>query len=533
MVYSAIPLSAVGGILLLWIRDLPFSISAGVGFIALFGIAVLNGIVLIEHFKELKEQGIMDIEERIKRGTAERLRPVLLTAAAAALGFLPMAISTNAGAEVQRPLATVVIGGLVSATVLTLIVLPVLYAWFEEKKIIKLNKRGVVSVVLLFLSFSTIGQQKELTIDETIALAIENNAGLKASSLKVDEAKAYVGSSFSFDKTSLYYHYDENNLAFNDKPLKVFGIQQDFRFPTVYFANKKVFKAQNNIENSNHNKKLQLLKRDVSLAYFNLNYAKDKADTYQFLERLYQNFAQVAQRRFELGETNYLEMITAQSKQKQLNTLYKQMLKDVDITYEQLKELVQVDSLTIINDPLSKLSLNMSSVEGNIGLQYFEDSKAYYKALYQQEKQQLLPDLSVEYFQGSNSTLNSDLKGYQLGLKIPLLFSGNASKIKASKIAQNIVEQQQQDYRVKLNAENNRLMAKLQQYGEAINYYEMQGKTLSEEIIKTAERTFKEGEIDFFQYIQSVENAKDIELNYLDNLNKYNQTIIEINYLII
>ncbi|WP_420835923.1 efflux RND transporter permease subunit [Lacinutrix algicola] len=137
IVYSAIPLSAVGGVLLLWIRDLPFSISAGVGFIALFGIAVLNGIVLIEHFKELKEQGFSNINERIKKGTTERLRPVLLTAAAAALGFLPMAISTNAGAEVQRPLATVVIGGLFTATLLTLVVLPVLYAWFEEKKTLK------------------------------------------------------------------------------------------------------------------------------------------------------------------------------------------------------------------------------------------------------------------------------------------------------------------------------------------------------------------------------------------------------------
>ena len=121
----------------LYMRDLPFSISAGVGFIALFGIAVLNGIVLIEHFKELKSQGVTNIKERIIRGAKERLRPVLLTAGAAALGFLPMAISTSAGAEVQRPLATVVIGGLVSATLLTMIVLPVLYAIFDTKIIKK------------------------------------------------------------------------------------------------------------------------------------------------------------------------------------------------------------------------------------------------------------------------------------------------------------------------------------------------------------------------------------------------------------
>jgi cobalt-zinc-cadmium resistance protein CzcA len=131
LIFTAIPLSIVGGVLLLWIRGMPFSISAGIGFIALFGVAVLNGIVLIEHLKDLKEQGITDMRERIMRGTRERLRPVLLTAAAAALGFLPMAISTSAGAEVQRPLATVVIGGLVTSTLLTMLALPVLYSIFD------------------------------------------------------------------------------------------------------------------------------------------------------------------------------------------------------------------------------------------------------------------------------------------------------------------------------------------------------------------------------------------------------------------
>jgi cobalt-zinc-cadmium resistance protein CzcA len=134
MIYTAIPFSAVGGILLLYFRGMPFSISAGVGFIALFGIAVLNGIVLIEHFKELQNEHDGDLKSLILRGTKERLRPVLLTAAAAAMGFLPMAISTSAGAEVQRPLATVVVGGLISATLLTMIVLPVLYTMFHSNK---------------------------------------------------------------------------------------------------------------------------------------------------------------------------------------------------------------------------------------------------------------------------------------------------------------------------------------------------------------------------------------------------------------
>jgi cobalt-zinc-cadmium resistance protein CzcA len=224
-------------------------------------------------------------------------------------------------------------------------------------------------------------------------------------------------------------------------------------------------------------------------------------------------------------------MITAKSKQKQLHTLYKQAEQEIILIREQLKKVVQIDSVAVIEEPLKKLELEAISTEANVGLLYFEDSKNYYETLYRKERQNLLPDLSVEYFQGSNSDLNATIKGYLFGLKIPLFFSGNASKIKASKIAQDIVEEQQQDYKVQLNAKYNTLLAKLQQYNEAISYYEIQGKALSEEIIKTAERSYKEGEIDFFQYIQSMETATDIELTYLENLNKYNQTVIAINYL--
>ena len=533
MVYSAIPLSAVGGILLLWIRGLPFSISAGVGFIALFGIAVLNGIVLIEHFKELKEKGIDDIEELIKRGTRERLRPVLLTAAAAALGFLPMAVSTNAGAEVQRPLATVVIGGLVTATVLTLIVLPVLYAWYEEKKEIKMNKKSIITIIVLLLAFTMNAQEKVITIDQALALAIENNAGLKASNLKIEEANALVGSAFNFDKTSVYYHYDENNLAINNEPLKVFGISQDFRFPTVYFADKKVNNAKANVEQSNYDIQFQQIKGAVYSSYYQLSYEINKARTYEYLDSLYTDFAQKAERRFELGETNYLEMLTAKSKQKQLETMYIQAQQDVLLAKEKLKEVVQIDSFNILEEDLIKLELESISLEGNLGLQYYETSKSYFKALHQKEKQDLLPDINLNYFQGTNSTLDNNLIGYQLGLKIPILFSGNASKIKASKIAQDIIAEEQLNYKLKLNSKYQSLLATLQKHNEAIIYYEVQGQKLSEEILKTANRTFKEGEIDFFKYIQSVETAKDIELSYLENLNAYNQTIIQINHLIL
>jgi heavy metal efflux system protein len=134
LIFTAIPMSAIGGVFALLIRGMPFSISAGVGFIALFGVAVLNGIVLIGTFNQLKKEGITDVLQRVMEGTKTRLRPVLMTGAVAALGFLPMALSNGAGAEVQRPLATVVIGGLITATFLTLIVLPCLYIIFSKNK---------------------------------------------------------------------------------------------------------------------------------------------------------------------------------------------------------------------------------------------------------------------------------------------------------------------------------------------------------------------------------------------------------------
>jgi cobalt-zinc-cadmium resistance protein CzcA len=132
-IFSAIPLAAIGGIWALWLRGMPFSISAGVGFIALFGVAVLNGIVLIGQMNRLQRNGVTDIYQRITESCMVRLRPVLMTALVASMGFLPMALSTGDGAEVQRPLATVVIGGLITSTLLTLLVLPAIYKTFTKK----------------------------------------------------------------------------------------------------------------------------------------------------------------------------------------------------------------------------------------------------------------------------------------------------------------------------------------------------------------------------------------------------------------
>jgi cobalt-zinc-cadmium resistance protein CzcA len=538
LILTAIPLSAIGGVFLLWMRDMPFSISAGVGFIALFGIAVLNGIILIEHFKDLKTKGYNDMETLIKQGTKDRLRAVLLTASAAALGFLPMAISTSAGAEVQRPLATVVIGGLVTATLLTLVVLPVLYSYFnsvntKDKNLNPGHTSFTIIVVLIGLSsMGSYSQNQPKTLETLITIATENNAGLHANRLKVEQSDALINSAFDFDKTQVYYGYDQNNLAINNKPIGVFGVQQNFLFPTVYFTQKKLNNAHRNLESSHYDIKEKALKREITSNYYTYLYAIQKEQIYKKLDSLYQNFSNVAQRRFELGETNYLEKITAKSKQRQINLKLTKAQEDVTISYNQLISIVQSeDRIAIAKTPLLKVPLDIISIKESPEIAYYSNTISLLENKRRIEKQRLLPDISLAYFQGTNSGINTNLYGYQIGLKIPLLFMGKSSKIKASKIAETIAIAEYQNYEIQFNTKYDVLISQLNQHQKALDYYEQEGTDLSNEILKTASSSFKNGEIDFYQYILSLENAYDIQLNHLESLNDYNQNVITMNYL--
>jgi len=536
IIYSAIPLASVGGILLLWLRDMPFSISAGVGFIALFGIAVLNGIVLIEHFKELKKEGMTHNDDLIISGAKNRLRAVLLTASAAALGFLPMAISSNVGAEVQRPLATVVIGGLVTATLLTLIVLPVLYSIFGNTTPpkpggTKLSRSTML--LLLLIAIPGFSQEKDLSFEQIKQLARENNAGLKASQLSTKEAEALIKAAFDFSNTDVYYHYDQNNLAVNNEPLEVWGVQQNFSFPTVYTSARARNKAEYSLKDLTYQLTEKELEGAVASAYYRLQYEMERERVYVYLDSIYSRFSYSATRRFELGETNYLEKITAQAKQRELQTSYKQAGEAVIIAREHLERLVQAnESLDIAKIELPKLEIENMGVEEHLLLDYHQARISLFEAEARYQKQQLLPDISLNYFTGTNSGLNNYLYGYQVGLKIPILFTGKAARIKAAGFAEERALKEAEDAKVFLESKYLTLSADLRKYRQALSYYENEGNELSEEILKTANLSYQNGEIDFLQYIQSLESANEILLSYLKNLNSFNQTVIAINYLI-
>ncbi len=381
MIYSAIPLSAVGGVILLYMRDLPFSISAGVGFIALFGIAVLNGIVLIEEFKELKAHGINDINRRILMGTKNRLRPVLLTAAAAALGFLPMAISTSAGAEVQRPLATVVVGGLITATALTLVVLPILYAMFDRKghhpkEKTKVNFKALGVIVLLFSPFMGNAQQSPVSVEQALQIAKNNNKGLQASNKRIEQSKQLVGSALNIDKTHVYYNSDQNNIAENGLPLKVLGISQSLQFPTIYGAQRKLEKQKVSLVTQQYKLNELALTKEVYIAYYNVVFQKNLVQQYTFLDSLYGQFASGAKKRYDVGETNLLEKLTAETKQKEVIIGLSQAKEDVSKAYTMLYQWVQSDTLIVVNEnTLPKLQIKEFTIANHPGVLLYNSAE--------------------------------------------------------------------------------------------------------------------------------------------------------------
>ncbi len=536
IIYSAIPMSAVGGIILLYIRDLPFSISAGVGFIALFGIAVLNGIVLIEEFKELKAHGIIDINKRILMGTKNRLRPVLLTASAAALGFLPMAISTSAGAEVQRPLATVVVGGLISATALTLIVLPVLYALFDRKghfPKVKIPATLLVTVLLIALPALGYSQNKSITVDQAVEIAIQNNLGLKASAQRIDQSEQLIGSSIDINKTEVYFNKDAANIAPNNQPLNTWGVSQTFQFPTVYGAQRKVMQGKSQLTKDQYLMDRRMVTKEVQKVYYEIVYWQQMQKNYDYLDSLYTTFELAANRRFEQGESNYLEKLTAQTKKIEISLQLGQISESIQRNYIVLNQWLQSDSsFTVSSEQLERIALIPLDTITHPTLGYYSDAMDLSNQLLNMEKQKLLPDLNASVFQGTNNgTGQQSFTGFQVGVGIPLWFGTQKSKIAAAKTGASILEIESDNYKIQLTSSYEALQSDLSQLEKELSYYENTGKKLSTETLFHANKAYQGGEINFLQYTQLLENSKSIESNYLNSLFKYNTTVLEANYL--
>lgn len=382
------------------------------------------------------------------------------------------------------------------------------------------------------LAFSpVICSQNNPELNKLIETALANNKELSSYRLQTQASKANVNTAFDFDKTTVYYGYDENNVAPNDKALRVFGVEQTFSFPTVYGAQKKVYKSQWEQNRALYEMQKNKLTLAISLVYEQIVYVQNKEVLYIQLDSLYSAFSKAGSRKFELGESNYLEKITAEAKSKQVHTTLMQLKNQKQALYEQLKSLVQnEDGFQISNSQLNLLYLDNVSMGKELQRNYMESVSNTYSSKLKLQNQNWLPNLSVELFTGTNRGLGYRQNGFQIGVAIPLFFSGNISKRKTAKLEQQSWEAMRSNREIKMESFYMQKQAELNQHKEMIKYYTENGQKLSKEIIKTADMSYRNGEIDFFQYIQSMENGISIESDYLDNVLSYNKSYLELHY---
>ncbi len=545
MIYMAVPLAAIGGIFSLALRGMPFSISAGVGFVVLFGVAVLNGLVLVSRFNSLKEEGHTDLKDRILLGTKERLRPILLTAIAAIMGFVPMAISASAGAEVQRPLATVVIGGLISSTLLTLLVVPVLYYVFETKSekrhLRKMNKKLASLVLIGFLTF--VGSQnssaqeeepvintKNLTVEEALTIAFENNPSIKAANFEIDKQENLKSSAIDFEKTSVSYSRGQLNSEVTDYQWE---ISQDFRFPTVYGTQSKLQNERVALSETSLLIQKNNLERKVRAIYMELQYAKSRFALVEELENEFKNFAIIAEKRYQSGETNLIEKMSAEGKREEIRLLKSEANLDVENLRKQLQLLLNVEQEVTISD-LELTKISFASVEELTDespfLQYQENLVSISEREHKLEKAQFLPDISAGYFNQQIEGVKN-FQGFQVGVKVPIFLWSQDGKAKAARVNSEIAQLNYEQTKLDMNASLKANIQEFEKQKASLDYYESKGLQLADKLFSSANIAYKEGEVGYVAYIATIEQAVSIKRDYLKKLNLYNHTINEINYL--
>lgn len=546
LIFTAIPFSAIGGVFALWLRDMPFSISAGIGFIALFGVAVLNGIVLIGYFNQLKSEGWDNILDRIREGTKVRLRPVVMTASVASLGFLPMALSTGSGAEVQKPLATVVIGGLVTATLLTLIVLPILYYLLEKGHQAKGKLKVIASLVLFFflIDQATAQESQPLTLPQAIELASKNNQQIQASELNVRAQNQLRPTAGELPKTNLNAMLGQYNTRSFDQN---YSLSQGF---SPFQVNAKKQLITENIRNSEiklastrHEINYQIRQSWNSILYWSaLNELLQKQEEY--LKRLV-NAANV---RFRTGEGTLLEKTTAETKQQELVQLRKQ--NEGAIVREKLKLRhflnLQQDFTLKENSfsPAKVLYTDSTYINQNPALQQAHQQIRIAVATKGVEKAQRKPDFSLGYFlqslTGNQEIENANVyyngmprfQGITLGISIPIF--GRASKARIQAAETDILMQQKNADYLKSQLVTQLLQQiEEQQINQSLLDYYTQTALPNAEIISTnARKAFENGEIGYVEYLQALETSLKAQENYLNAINQFNQNNINIQYLL-
>ncbi len=560
LIFMAIPMSAIGGVFALLLRGMPFSISAGVGFIALFGVSVLNGIVLIAEFNRLRhEEGLTDMLEIIKQGAEVRLRPVVMTALVASFGFIPMAISNSAGAEVQKPLATVVIGGLITATLLTLIVLPILYSLMEKKALTKEAKaaekptaKPAVVAAMLLLGLLSTGSMAQVAPIQTLALeqalqqADSRNGQLQLAGLAVSQQQALRRTAYDAGRLSAMAMLGQYNTRRFDNNLTVTQtIPNPMLMRRLADLNDQTVSAREAGVAVTRNE----VRYQVKSTYYHLNYLYQKSRLFQQQDTVLQEFVRAANLRFKTGETGSLEQATAESQLADQRVRLAQNEANLTAGRSQLQTLLYSRQPVGVSPlPLPKLVptgiTDSVTLAQNPQLRQLQQQIQVARQTRLVEQARLKPDFVVGFFSqtlvGSQLINGQELyfgPGYrfyggQLGVTLPLLGQAQKSRINAARLGEQIAQTDLESQRFGLDQQLQQAVQQYDQYRNALTYYETTGLTQAGIIQTNARRAFSGGDIGYVEFSLALQQALTIRSNYLDLLNQYNQSVLYINYLL-
>jgi len=550
MIYIAIPLAAIGGIFALWIRDMPFSISAGVGFIVLFGVAVLNGLVLINRFNSLKEEGITSIKDRILTGTKERIRPIMLTATTDIFGFLPMAFSASAGAEVQRPLATVVIGGMLSATLLTLVVLPVLYTLVEgrsdKKKSLKAPSANVIIALIVFGGLFGVpavanaqqqGQEKDslptITLEQARKRAIKSYPKIQSARLEIESQQALKKTAWDFGNTQVFTGKEEVGNG-SDGVYTQFGIQQQ-QIDIFGIAPKlKLQKEQVALAKSALDLSMIELEKEVSQAWAMVYATKNNFQIYVQLDSIFTDIERAAKIRLETEATSKLEYLATSNQANQVQIQKEQAYRDYLSALQRLNLWFANDTLftvpdipaTQLDDPLNYVVDSLISHPLlNVSTQQVKVADATIK----ERRSQFLPKLQGQYGRQQIAG-QSGFYQYQVGIRIPLFFGPELGQTQAAKIQRDIAGQNLRQNQLELKAAYQGMKEQYLKWLNSWNYYRDEALPLAQEQRKGAVTAYREGAIDYVTFLQNIRDAIRIEVDSWDAFGNYLDSRYQLEY---
>lgn len=533
LIFSVVPMASIGGIFSLLLRDMPFSISAAIGFIALFGVAVLNGVVLLSVIMDrVKQPSYTDFRKDLIQACASRMRPVLMTGTVASLGFLPMAISTSSGAEVQRPLATVVIGGLFMATLLTLFVLPSAFYLLKTRG----RKPGIIAPTAICLLFFLPAQNnaqkniKSVSLSEAIELGLQNNPLITGSKTDIDIARLEKYIALDQGSTSAVFTYGQINYGLNDYNIEILQNIQSIGRQIASFK-----KAEIAIRLSNNRLQLaeKTLKRQITSVWYQWLFAKWTLKLYQQEEYQYQSMRPALDALKKNGALKPLDVMMVENRFKEVSLRSNLISGQMQRLSGELKSLIGLPSdleLEPSDSILSFTFLTDSLALSDAHIQNIELVQALARSNYQVLKQSFFPDLQIGFF---NQSLDG-LKGFQgvmLGIQIPLIPHSTIARIKQSQYEWQKAKKIS-DYRK--NELENSLFALIQSVIEIqnqLNEYSVFQKTFSQQMRSTAYSEFRKGSISVFEFLQSLSQSVSTEINYLNILLQYQLLLNELNFL--